>query len=102
MDSLARLQDSPMTTLYPAHGPALPDGHDLVRKYIRHRNQRQHSLVTALAKGPATAEHLLPQVYWDVPRTLYPIAARSLLAGLLKLEEEGRAEKKDDDVWQMI
>jgi len=101
MDSLVRLQETRMTTLYPAHGPAIPDGHDLVRKFIRHRNQRQHSLATALATGPATAEELLPRVYWDVPRALYPIAARSLLAGLLKLQEEGRAESKGD-VWQMV
>ena len=101
MNSLARLQETPMTTLYPAHGPAIPDGHDLVRKYIRHRTQRQNSLATALAEGPATAEELLPRVYWDVPRGLYAIAARSLLAGLLKLQEEGRAETADD-VWQMV
>ena len=101
MDSLARLQKTPMATLYPAHGPAVPNGHDLVRKYIRHRNQRQTTLATVLAAGPATAEELLPRVYWDVPRPLYPIAARSLLAGLLKLEEEGRAQQAND-IWQMV
>ncbi|MHC4851993.1 MAG: MBL fold metallo-hydrolase [Planctomycetota bacterium] len=100
MDSLARLQETPMTTLYPAHGPALPDGHDLVRKYVRHRNLRQNSLAAAVAKGPTTAEELLPQVYWDVPRDLYPIAARSLLAGLEKLREEGRA-RCEGDMWQV-
>ncbi len=102
MESLERLLETPMTTLYPAHGPAIPDGHDLVRRYIRHRNQRQHSLANALAQGPATPEELLPRVYWDVPRSLYPIAARSLLAGLEKLEEDGRARLTADDVWQMI
>ena len=36
--------------------------------------------------------NLLPKVYWDADPKLYRFAARSLLAGLEKLAEEGRAE----------
>ncbi len=39
----------------------------------------------------ATVEDLLPRVYWHADRSLYPFAARSLLAGLQKLDQEGRA-----------
>ncbi len=46
---------------------------------------------TSLGQGSATVEDLLPKVYWDADRSLFPFAARSLLAGLQKLVEEGRA-----------
>ena len=36
-------------------------------------------------------EALLPRVYDDVPAALHGVAARSLLAHLLKLQGEGRA-----------
>ncbi len=89
--SLERLAQGPITTLYPAHGPAMRDGQRLVAQYLRHRRQREASLVAAIEQGGGTLEQLLPKVYWDVDARMYPIAVRSLLAGLLKLQEEGRA-----------
>jgi glyoxylase-like metal-dependent hydrolase (beta-lactamase superfamily II) len=89
--SLERLLEGPMTTLYPAHGPAMRDGHRLVNQYLRHRRQRETTLVKALEQGGGTADELLPKVYWDADPKLYRFAARSLLAGLQKLQEEGRA-----------
>ena len=100
MDSLERLSRVPMTTLYPAHGPAVLHGERLIRKFINHRGQRQAGLETALAKGPNTVAELLPQVYWDVQESLYPYASRSLLAGLEMLEEQGRAAR-DGDSWRL-
>jgi glyoxylase-like metal-dependent hydrolase (beta-lactamase superfamily II)/8-oxo-dGTP pyrophosphatase MutT (NUDIX family) len=91
LHSLERLAQSPMTTLYPAHGPAMRDGQKLVTKYLRHRRQRETALLAALQATGRTVEELLPKVYWDADPKLYPFAARSLLAGLQKLQEEGRA-----------
>ncbi len=69
------------------------DGSRLVRQYLRHRRQREALLVQALDQGGGTIDELLPKVYWDADRRLYPFAARSLLAGLEKLAEEGRAHR---------
>ena len=99
--SLERLAQGPMTTLYPAHGPAMRDGQRLVAQYLRHRRQREASLVAALEQGGGTVEQLLPKVYWDVDARLHPIAARSLLAGLLKLQEEGRAAERSG-LWRPV
>ncbi|MEO6594270.1 MAG: MBL fold metallo-hydrolase [Planctomycetota bacterium] len=93
--SLERLAEWPMTTLYPAHGPPMRDGQQLVQKYLRHRRQREASLVKALDEGSGTVQELLPKVYWDANPQLYRFAARSLLAGLQKLQEEGRAAEAD-------
>ena len=90
--SLERLAAAPMTTLYPAHGPAMRDGQRLIKQYLRHRRQREAKLVETLQQGPGTVEDLLPKVYWDADPKLYRFAARSLLAGLEQLAEEGRAE----------
>lgn len=95
MDSLDRLAGVPMTTLYPAHGPAHPNGQALVRHFIEHRRDRQSRVIEALSCGPATVEQLLPKVYADVDEQMYPVAARSLLAGLQWLEETGEASERD-------
>src|SRR5690606_1423736 len=89
--SLERIQEISMTTLYPAHGPAMKNGERLVQKYIRHRRQREATLQKVLAEGPNNIDALLPKVYWDADPRLFPFAKRSLLAGLQKLAEEGRA-----------
>ncbi len=101
LQSLERLLTGPMTTLYPAHGPAMRDGHRLVKQYLRHRRQRETTLVQALEKGPGTAEDLLPKVYWDADQRLWPFAARSLLAGLQKLRDEQRAVETGG-VWSLV
>ncbi len=98
LQSLERLRALPMTTLYPAHGPAVRDGQRVVEHYLSHRAQRQRRLAEALGRGPATVEQLLPVVYDDTDVRMYRWAARSLLAGLQMLEEEGRAAERDG-VW---
>ncbi|MBK8099721.1 MAG: MBL fold metallo-hydrolase [Planctomycetes bacterium] len=95
LHSLERLATEPLTTLYPAHGPALRDGQRLVKQYLRHRRQREATLVQALAQGGGTIDELLPKVYWDADPKLYRFAARSLFAGLQKLAEEGAAREQD-------
>jgi ribonuclease/clavin/mitogillin len=99
LKSLERLATQPMTTLYPAHGPAMRDGQKLVKQYLRHRRQRETKLVEVLTAGACTLEELLPKVYWDADPKLYGFAARSLLAGLHKLQEEGRA-REDNGRWR--
>jgi glyoxylase-like metal-dependent hydrolase (beta-lactamase superfamily II) len=101
MESLERLSTTEISTLYPAHGPAVPDGGAVIRKFIAHRQRRHQGLQDALAQGPNTVEGLLPTVYWDVDERMYPYAARSLLAGLEMLEEEGRAVR-DGERWTAI
>ena len=101
LQSLERLAQSPITTLYPAHGPAMRDGQRLVKQYVRHRRQRETTLLQALEQGGGTLEELTPKVYWDADPKLFPFAARSLLAGLQKLQEEGRAQLTAGR-WQLL
>jgi len=100
LKSLERLEQYAMTTLYPAHGPALRDGRRLTQKYLRHRRQREAKLLEALSQQPSDVDALLPKVYWDADPRLYPFAARSLQAGLEKLAEEGKADEQRG-VWRL-
>ena len=44
---------------------------------------------------PRTGDELLPEIYADVSESVYPIAVRSLLDGLTKLEEDGFCKQQD-------
>ncbi len=99
LHSLQRLIDvapGPIWALLPAHGPWVSDGARLVRRYLDHRAEREASLVRALAKGLDTTASIVRSVYADTPEELWPYAESSLLAGLIKLEEEGRAVQAAD------
>jgi len=100
LQSLEKIGERSISTLYPAHGPAMRDGGKLVQKYLRHRRQRETALLKVLAESPGTLDELLPKVYWDADPRLFPFAARSLQAGLEKLQEEGRAAQQGE-VWQL-
>ncbi|MFO1050870.1 MAG: MBL fold metallo-hydrolase [Planctomycetota bacterium] len=101
--SLDKLLEQPMSTLYPAHGPAMRDGHRLLRQYVRHRQQREAALLKALAEtGPCLAHDLVPKVYWDTDPRMFGLAERSLIAGLDKLVEDGRARLREDRHWEAV
>ena len=64
---------------------------EALERLLIHRLGRENKVLNALRKaGESTLEQLLPAVYDDVAPRLYPVASRSLLAHLLKLESEGR------------
>ena len=98
LDSLNRLLDMPVKALYPAHGLPHRDGHSLIRHFLKHRQKREDAIKSALTEAPRSIDQLLPDAYADVSEDVYPIASRSLLAGLIKLEEEGFC-KQQDEAW---
>ena len=84
----------------PGHGFLVAHPHALVRGLIAHRLKREAKVAEALAQlRQGTVGELLPLVYADVPPALHPVARRSLLAHLLKLEAEGRAVG-EGEVWR--
>lgn len=103
--SLARLQSLPITRIWPAHGPAIDDPQARLAAYITHRLARENQVLAALSAAgqPQTVAQLVPIVYADTDPSLYPYAAQSLLAHLLKLEAEGQVRHATtEDVWEMV
>jgi glyoxylase-like metal-dependent hydrolase (beta-lactamase superfamily II)/8-oxo-dGTP pyrophosphatase MutT (NUDIX family) len=90
--SLARLRALAPRALLPAHGMPITRPIEKLDEYTRHRLWREDQVRAALrAAGRATALELVPRVYQDVPAAMHPLAARSLLAHLLKLVKDGDA-----------
>ena len=86
LDRLSRLG---LRALFPAHGPPAAHGATALRAYLDHRAEREGSILRALdEEGPLEA--ITARAYQDVAPAVWPVAARSCLATLEKLERLGR------------
>ena len=92
---LRRLEALPVTTLYPSHGPAIPDGPGKLAEYLTHRQWREEKVLAALGTEALALEDLVPRAYDDVTSFVLPIAERSTLAILGKLQKQGRVLEAD-------
>ncbi|MGO4306859.1 MBL fold metallo-hydrolase [Cupriavidus sp. RAF12] len=99
--SLQALLDEDLEWIAPGHGFLMSRPHDAIRLLIRHRRQREAKVVNALrALAPADLATVLASVYDDVPPRMHPVAQRSLLAHLRKLEADGVA-REIDGIWHL-
>jgi glyoxylase-like metal-dependent hydrolase (beta-lactamase superfamily II) len=96
LSSLRRLTHEPATRIAPGHGLTIEDARGEVARIIAHRLQREAKVVAKLRDAPGTVSDLVGLVYDDVDQRLHPLAKSSLLAHLLKLEEDGRAARAGD------
>ena len=97
LQSLERLREMPIADLAPGHGSLMPNAMDEIDRVRAHRLLRESKVVAALReRGSGTLDEILPVVYGDVPRFMHPVAKYSLLAHVLKLEEEGRAARNGE------
>jgi glyoxylase-like metal-dependent hydrolase (beta-lactamase superfamily II) len=103
--SLKRMQELEPRTIYPGHGPVVFDAPAKLREYLDHRAEREAQVVAALADGGRTIPALVAAIYVDHPPEVHPLAERSVLAHLQKLESEGRAAatgRGAKAVWELI
>jgi len=98
MASLDRLLGRHETTYWPGHGPAVRDPQPFVRAFIAHRNEREVQIAACLADGPKTIPEMVRVMYADVPETLHRAAARSVLAHILRMVEDGRLALADGEL----
>jgi endoribonuclease LACTB2 len=107
LEQLERLARLDARVALPAHGTPIDAPTALFHRYIEHRLRREAKVLAALetrreerkedarpAPG-ATPTELVAQVYGDVPEVVWPIAALSVHAHLVKLEREGRVRTGD-------
>ena len=93
LTSLRRMLERDPRTIYPGHGPIVLDAKAKFREYLEHRAEREEQILAGLAAGDRTVEALVERIYPDHPSDVQELAARSVIAHLLKLEAEGRAAK---------
>lgn len=101
MNSLHQLKELPLRHLAPAHGNRIDNPLQIIEALIWHRTLRERKTVEKMQQlGPCTLATLTPSVYDEVPAFLHGLAQMSLLAHLLKLEQE-RVVERNDDIWRI-
>lgn len=92
--SLHRLKSLDLTRLAPGHGDLLDDPDGEIDWIVEHRMDREARVVAALSVvHEKTHEELVGEVYTEVDPRLHPVAVRSLLAHLIRLEAAGTARE---------
>ncbi len=100
--SLRRMLDLDPRTIYPGHGPTVLHGRAKLEEYLAHREEREEEIRSVLVEGPRTIDRIVSAVYAEYPPEVHPLAARSVLAHLLKLEREGKVVRTgagEDGPW---
>ena len=92
LESLAKVKALRPAALAPGHGELIHDPDRAIDWIIEHRLEREAKVLAALQGNPGlTSMELVPHVYKDVDERLHGWAERSLLAHLLKLEDDQKA-----------
>jgi len=92
--SLREMRQLAPRRIYPGHGPVVFDAIAKLDEYLAHRAHREEQILAALAEGKRAPAEMVPGIYGDeVPDSLHSVAARSVLAHLIKLEREGRVAR---------
>ncbi|MDX9874987.1 MAG: MBL fold metallo-hydrolase [Spongiibacteraceae bacterium] len=99
--SLQMLKDYPLQSIAPGHGTVIREPFAEIDKLVKHRLQRERRLLEQLARRqPASVQTLARKVYTQLDPRLTRMAEATLLAHLLKLQEEGVAVESDGE-WSL-
>lgn len=104
LESLRRLQRYDARLLFPGHGPVSNRVRHVLDEAIAHRVKREEQLVEAVASGFHTVPELAVRLYQGLLPELVKFARLQVLAGLAKLQQEGRATvdgEGDEARWEM-
>ena len=91
--SLETLRALQPKRIYPAHGPIREDAVALIDEYIAHRLQRERQVLDAVGSGATSVPQLRAIIYPELDEQLHRAAEIQLTAHLIKLVEEGRADR---------
>jgi glyoxylase-like metal-dependent hydrolase (beta-lactamase superfamily II)/8-oxo-dGTP pyrophosphatase MutT (NUDIX family) len=104
LESLRHLLTYPTRLLLPAHGSPTARPAWLLEEALAHRAKREAQLLEALSAGPSSVSALAVEIYRGLPPDLLRLGELQLLAGLRKLEREGRIAERttaDGPMWQL-
>lgn len=112
LESLRKMLDArdKYDTLYPGHGPVVPDGPQTIRMYIDHRLEREAQILAVLQTSPPdgswTTWAIVSKVYEGYPESLWEAAAKGVQLHLKKLEREGRVRSLGGEFknerWELV
>ena len=89
--SLRRILEIDPVRMLPAHGPVIESPAEVLSAHLDHRQQREDQIVDLVRTGVGKPGAIVERLYPDIRAELTAMARESVLAHLVKLEEEGRA-----------
>lgn len=89
LDSLDRIAARGYATLWPTHGPPVTEPAPFLAAYRAHRMDREDQILARLAAGDRRIKAMVPVIYAAVDPRLWPGAAHSVLAHLIRLVGTG-------------
>jgi len=92
LESLRRLRTYPCRLLLPSHGNVSAAPQQAIDDSLAHRAKREEMLLAALNSTPRPVPELAVELYKGLPPGMMRFAQLQTLAGLQKLQREGRAE----------
>ncbi len=95
LEQLERLMELAPKRFIPAHGAIIENPVERLLFYISHRLNRESQVRAALATQPMSLSALTQGSYPELAEALLPLAERSCLAHLIRLEEEGEARRHE-------
>jgi ribonuclease/clavin/mitogillin len=94
LSSLRRIRALAPRRLLPGHGPLIDDPDATIDSYLRHRAEREAQVLHALEAGRGTPDEIAAAIYEGLSAALRPAASESVLAHLIKLQDERRVRKE--------
>jgi glyoxylase-like metal-dependent hydrolase (beta-lactamase superfamily II) len=90
--SLGKIRDRDFKTIWPTHGPPITSPRPFIDELIAHRLDREAQIIAQLKAGQTHIPDMVRIMYADVNPALYPAAAQSVLAQMVRLIRRGRVE----------
>lgn len=90
MESLRKVLQRRDSILWPTHGAPVTESTSFLQAYLDHRLARESQVLQAVSEGIDTVAPMVRKMYAAVVPELHIPAARSVLAHLIHLVDEGR------------
>ncbi|MCX7585850.1 MBL fold metallo-hydrolase [Phenylobacterium sp. 58.2.17] len=97
MESLELVKARRFDILWPTHGPPVLKVEPFIDAYIAHRRAREAQVVKAVGEGHGRIKDMVPVLYAEVDKRLWPAAARSVLGHMIDLTRRGVVVSDDRD-----
>ncbi|XP_059159930.1 endoribonuclease LACTB2-like [Physella acuta] len=102
MKTLNELLELKPKVIYPGHGPEILNPEEIIRYYIKHRNDREQQIVQFLKNNTGkkiTALDIVKGVYKGVPEEVFPMAVQNVTLHLQKLQKDEVTESENGETW---
>jgi glyoxylase-like metal-dependent hydrolase (beta-lactamase superfamily II) len=95
VESLRKVAGRDDAVLFPTHGPPRTDARDYVQALVDHRLEREVAVLDAVRGGLDTVGAIVARLYAEVAVELHKPAARTVLAHLVALVQDGSVATDD-------